>query len=159
MRDILCLYCVLSISCKMRAVFRKSQKRSKNLVKKTKRLRNYIQKIRQYLSASFCHSTGAVVGTLHKGCLHPSPHHEYGAWHTVQYYATSQEPVSLCNIYSSHNVHMLLGPPGCTQAFPYLSPGPLDFWWYTKTNKPLASRNQHKTNWVSHTASENDRCK
>jgi hypothetical protein len=35
----------------------------------------------------------------------------------------------------------LLGPPGRAQVFPYLSPGPLDLWWYAKTNKPLASRN------------------
>ena len=27
---------------------------------------------------------------------------------------------------------MLLGPPGCTQALPCSSPGPLDFWWYAK---------------------------
>jgi len=25
---------------------------------------------------------------------------------------------------------ILLGPPGCAQVFPYLSPGPLDLWWY-----------------------------
>jgi hypothetical protein len=30
---------------------------------------------------------------------------------------------------------MLLGPPGCAQVFPYLSPGPLDFWWYAKKRK------------------------
>ncbi len=39
------------------------------------------------------------------------------------------------------NTYIVLGPPGCTQAFPYLSPGPLDCWWYKKTKKPLASRN------------------
>jgi hypothetical protein len=27
---------------------------------------------------------------------------------------------------------ILLGPPGCAQVFPYLSPGPLDLWWYEK---------------------------
>ena len=56
-------------------------------------------------------------------------------------------------------LYILLGPPGYTQAFPYLRPGPLNCLVVHKTNKPLASRNQHKTNWVSHTASENDRCK
>jgi hypothetical protein len=37
---------------------------------------------------------------------------------------------------------ILLGPPGCAQVFPYLSPGLLDFLvvWKT-TNKPHASRN------------------
>jgi hypothetical protein len=28
--------------------------------------------------------------------------------------------------------YILLGPPGCAQVFPYLSPGPLDLWWYEK---------------------------
>jgi hypothetical protein len=27
---------------------------------------------------------------------------------------------------------ILLGPPGRAQVFPYLSPGPLDLWWYAK---------------------------
>jgi hypothetical protein len=31
------------------------------------------------------------------------------------------------------NICILLGPPGCAQVFPYLSPGPLDLWWYEKT--------------------------
>ncbi len=38
-------------------------------------------------------------------------------------------------------LYILLGPPGRAQVFPYLSPGPLDVWWYAKTNKPHASRN------------------
>ncbi len=29
--------------------------------------------------------------------------------------------------------YILLGPPGRAQVFPYLSPGPLDLWWYEKT--------------------------
>ncbi len=29
-------------------------------------------------------------------------------------------------------IYIVLGLPGYTQVFPYLSPGPLDFWWYTK---------------------------
>jgi hypothetical protein len=45
---------------------------------------------------------------------------------------------------SLHSI--LLGPPGYTQAFPYLRPGPRNCWVVHKTNKPLASRNQHKTN-------------
>ena len=37
---------------------------------------------------------------------------------------------------------ILLGPPGCAQVFPYLSPGLLDFFGGIKTaNKPHASRN------------------
>ncbi len=36
---------------------------------------------------------------------------------------------------------ILLGPPGRAQVFPYLSPGPLDLWWYAKMNKPHVSRN------------------
>ncbi len=29
-------------------------------------------------------------------------------------------------------IYILLGPPGRAQVFPYLSPGPLDLWWYEK---------------------------
>jgi hypothetical protein len=35
---------------------------------------------------------------------------------------------------------ILLGPPGYTQAFPNLRPGPLNCLVVHKTNKPLASR-------------------
>ncbi len=28
--------------------------------------------------------------------------------------------------------YILLGPPGRARVFPYLSPGPLDLWWYAK---------------------------
>ena len=39
-------------------------------------------------------------------------------------------------------IYILLGPPGCAQASPYLSPGLLDFFGGMKTaNKPHASRN------------------
>ena len=39
-------------------------------------------------------------------------------------------------------VYILLGPPGCAQTSPYLSPGLLDFFGGMKTaNKPHASRN------------------
>ncbi len=55
---------------------------------------------------------------------------------------------------------ILLGPPGCAQVFPYLSPGPLDFLVVCKiTNKPHASHNYTQDQLSVHTAAENDRCK
>jgi hypothetical protein len=52
-------------------------------------------------------------------------------------------PTHLVSAPGSADTHIpiVLGLPGCAQVFPYLSPGPLDFWWYAKTNKPLGSRN------------------
>jgi hypothetical protein len=57
-------------------------------------------------------------------------------------------------------VSIVLGPPGCAQVFPYLSPGPLDLLVICKiTNKPHASRNYTQDQLSVHTAAENDRCK
>ena len=53
-------------------------------------------------------------------------------------------------------VGILLGPPGCAQASPYLSPGLLDFFGGMKTaNKPHASRNYTQDQLSVHTAAEN----
>ncbi|MFN9910099.1 MAG: hypothetical protein ACK56F_28965 [bacterium] len=42
----------------------------------------------------------------------------------------------------NHSIEVLLGPPGCAQVFPYLSPGLLDFFGGMKTaDTPHASRN------------------
>jgi hypothetical protein len=50
----------------------------------------------------------------------------------------------------------LLGPPGCAQVFPYLSPGLLDFFGGMKAaNKPHASRNYTQDQLSVHTAAEN----
>jgi hypothetical protein len=38
------------------------------------------------------------------GTLHPSPHHEYGAWHTVL--RDLSRTSSLSCVYSNHNLHM-----------------------------------------------------
>jgi hypothetical protein len=59
--------------------------------------------------SSPCKSRGGMpkydpVGTLRQGCLHPSPHHEYGAWHTVL--RDLSRTSSLSCVYSNHNVHM-----------------------------------------------------
>ena len=60
----------------------------------------------------------------------------------------------------TNSIEALLGPPGCAQVFPYLSPGPLDFFGGMKTmNKPHASRNYTQDQLSVHTAAENDRCK
>ncbi len=45
---------------------------------------------------------------------------------------------------------ILLGPPGRAQVFPYLSPGPLDLWWYetmngTATKRSITQRLCHLT--------------
>ncbi len=57
-------------------------------------------------------------------------------------------------------IYILLGPPGCAQVFPYLSPGPLDLLVVCKiTNKPHASRNYTQDQLSVHTAAENDSCK
>ncbi len=47
---------------------------------------------------------GTHVGTLRKGCLRPSSHHESGAWHTVL--RDLSRTSSLSCVYSSHIVHM-----------------------------------------------------
>jgi hypothetical protein len=53
-------------------------------------------------------------------------------------------------------MYILLGPPGCAQVFPYLSPGLLDFFGGMKTaNKPHASRNYTQAQLSVHTAAEN----
>ncbi len=54
------------------------------------------------------------------------------------------------------SICILLGPPGCAQVFPYLSPGLLDFFGGIKTaNKPRASRNYTQDQLSVHTAAEN----
>ena len=35
----------------------------------------------------------------------------------------------------TNSIEALLGPPGCAQVFPYLSPGPLDFFGGMKNNE------------------------
>ncbi len=98
-----------------------------------------------------------IINIMHL-FLPPPPHHRcIMLSHTTYYKSTA-----ICKVHNfalRYIIHILLGPPGYTQAFPYLRPGPLNCLVVHKTNKPLASRNQHKTNWVSHTASENDKCK
>ncbi len=42
--------------------------------------------------------------------------------------------------------YILLGPPGRAQVFPYLSPGPLDLWWYAKRINHTRVAIKHKTN-------------
>ena len=54
-------------------------------------------------------------------------------YYTILYYTI---------LYYTILYYILLGPPGCAQASPYLSPGLLDFFGGMKTaNKPHASRN------------------
>ena len=50
------------------------------------------------------------------------PHH-YGHVYTLKGGGTMEQ------------ISILLGPPGCAQVFPYLSPGPLDFFGGMKNNE------------------------